>query len=203
MAHGDGHRRGARVPADARAATSCMNRSGERRKRIRRGAPAARCGACCKIPTLWWIIASGALLNFNMYAIGTFMPAMFGRIYGLTWDAPESRPGIRVPDRRHRGRRCSADGSATGSSISARTGGWMARADFASSARRSPISARCSQARADRRGPLWIVAYGCAEHLLRPGLFVDPGHRRAGAARSHHGSLLHGDVSVRRIVRAL
>ncbi len=34
-----------------------------------------------KIPTLWWIIASGALLNFNMYAIGTFMPAMFGRIY--------------------------------------------------------------------------------------------------------------------------
>ncbi|HLW77923.1 MAG TPA: MFS transporter [Bryobacteraceae bacterium] len=36
-----------------------------------------------KIPTLWWIIASGALVNFNMYAIGTFMPAMLGRIHGL------------------------------------------------------------------------------------------------------------------------
>jgi len=36
-----------------------------------------------RIPTLWWIIASGALVNFNMYAIGTFMPAMFGRIFRL------------------------------------------------------------------------------------------------------------------------
>ena len=36
-----------------------------------------------RIPTLLWIIASGALLNFNMYAIGTFMPAMLGRIHGL------------------------------------------------------------------------------------------------------------------------
>ncbi len=25
------------------------------------------------IPTMWWIIASGALLNFNMYAIGSFL----------------------------------------------------------------------------------------------------------------------------------
>jgi len=32
---------------------------------------------------LWWIVASGALLNFNMYAIGTFMPALLGRIHGL------------------------------------------------------------------------------------------------------------------------
>jgi MFS family permease len=37
-----------------------------------------------KIPTLLWIIASGALLNFNMYAIGTFLPAMLSRIHGLT-----------------------------------------------------------------------------------------------------------------------
>ena len=36
-----------------------------------------------RIPTLWWIVASGALLNFNMYAIGTFMPALLGRIHGL------------------------------------------------------------------------------------------------------------------------
>lgn len=37
-----------------------------------------------RIPTLWWIIASGALLNFNMYAIGTFLPAFLSRIHGLS-----------------------------------------------------------------------------------------------------------------------
>jgi MFS family permease len=37
-----------------------------------------------KIPTLWWIIASGALLNFNMYALGTFMPAFLSRIYHVS-----------------------------------------------------------------------------------------------------------------------
>ncbi|HTS60751.1 MAG TPA: MFS transporter [Candidatus Acidoferrales bacterium] len=41
-------------------------------------------GAILKIPTMWWIIASGALLNFNMYAIGTFLPAFLSRIHGLT-----------------------------------------------------------------------------------------------------------------------
>ena len=40
--------------------------------------------AVLKIPTMWWIIASGALLNFNMYAIGTFLPAFLSRIHGLT-----------------------------------------------------------------------------------------------------------------------
>jgi predicted MFS family arabinose efflux permease len=37
-----------------------------------------------RIPTLWWIIVSGALLNFNMYAIATFLPAFMGRIHGLS-----------------------------------------------------------------------------------------------------------------------
>src|SRR5690242_8264819 len=37
-----------------------------------------------KIPTMWWIIASGALLNFNMYAVGTFLPAFLSRIHHLT-----------------------------------------------------------------------------------------------------------------------
>ncbi len=37
-----------------------------------------------RIPTLWWIIASGALLNFNMYAYGTFLPAFLSRIHGLS-----------------------------------------------------------------------------------------------------------------------
>jgi predicted MFS family arabinose efflux permease len=40
--------------------------------------------AILRIPTMWWIIASGALLNFNMYAIGTFLPAFLSRIHHLT-----------------------------------------------------------------------------------------------------------------------
>ncbi|HWZ45501.1 MAG TPA: MFS transporter [Candidatus Saccharimonadales bacterium] len=36
-----------------------------------------------RIPTFLWIIASGALVNFNLYAIGTFLPAFFGRIHHM------------------------------------------------------------------------------------------------------------------------
>jgi MFS family permease len=36
------------------------------------------------IPTFRWIIASGALLNFNMYAIATFAPALIIRVHHLT-----------------------------------------------------------------------------------------------------------------------
>lgn len=37
-----------------------------------------------RIPTLWWIIASGIFINFNMYAIGTFLPALLSRIHGMS-----------------------------------------------------------------------------------------------------------------------
>jgi predicted MFS family arabinose efflux permease len=40
--------------------------------------------AILRIPSLWWIIASGALLNFNMYAIATFLPAFLSRIHGVS-----------------------------------------------------------------------------------------------------------------------
>src|SRR5258708_6687772 len=40
--------------------------------------------AILKITTMWWVIASGALLHFNMYSIGTFLPAFLSRIHGLT-----------------------------------------------------------------------------------------------------------------------
>ena len=35
------------------------------------------------IPTLWWIIASGALHNFNMYALGTFLSPYLIRAHGV------------------------------------------------------------------------------------------------------------------------
>jgi MFS family permease len=34
------------------------------------------------IPTLWWLIASGALHNFNMYALGSFLAPMLMRYHG-------------------------------------------------------------------------------------------------------------------------
>ncbi len=37
-----------------------------------------------RIPTLWWIVASGALVNFNMYALGLFLPAFLSRVHGLS-----------------------------------------------------------------------------------------------------------------------
>jgi MFS family permease len=36
-----------------------------------------------KVPTFWWIAISGALVNFNLYAIGVFFPAFFGRIHHM------------------------------------------------------------------------------------------------------------------------
>ena len=37
-----------------------------------------------RIPTLWWIILSGALFNFNMYALATFLPAFLTRVHGFS-----------------------------------------------------------------------------------------------------------------------
>lgn len=36
-----------------------------------------------RIPSFLWIVTSGALVNFNLYAIGTFLPAFFGRIHHM------------------------------------------------------------------------------------------------------------------------
>ena len=44
------------------------------------GSPYRRLAA---IPTLWWIVASGALHNFNMYALGSFLSPYLIRQHGL------------------------------------------------------------------------------------------------------------------------
>src|SRR4029077_274509 len=36
------------------------------------------------IPTMWWIILSGALFNFNMYAISSFLSPFLQRVHHLT-----------------------------------------------------------------------------------------------------------------------
>jgi predicted MFS family arabinose efflux permease len=37
-----------------------------------------------RIPTLWWIILSGAFLNFSAYAFATFLPAFLSRVHGVS-----------------------------------------------------------------------------------------------------------------------
>src|SRR5262249_34861379 len=39
--------------------------------------------AVLRIPTMWWIIASGALLNLTMYALGSFLTSFLMRYHGL------------------------------------------------------------------------------------------------------------------------
>jgi predicted MFS family arabinose efflux permease len=36
-----------------------------------------------RIPTFWWIVTSGVLVNFNLYALATFLPALLGRIHQI------------------------------------------------------------------------------------------------------------------------
>ena len=40
--------------------------------------------ALLTIPTMWWLILSGALHNFNMYALGSFLAPMLMRYHGAT-----------------------------------------------------------------------------------------------------------------------
>src|SRR5260370_13186997 len=51
-----------------------------------RGASEARVSAwgILRIPTLWWIIASGALLNFIMYAFSVFLASFLMRVHGIS-----------------------------------------------------------------------------------------------------------------------
>jgi MFS family permease len=37
-----------------------------------------------RLPTMWWIIVSGALHNFNMYALGTFIASFFKRYHEVS-----------------------------------------------------------------------------------------------------------------------
>lgn len=50
--------------------------------------------ALWRIPTLRWIVLSGALHNFNSYAVNAFMPAYLGRYHGLALAQANIAAGI-------------------------------------------------------------------------------------------------------------
>jgi MFS family permease len=43
------------------------------------------------IPTVWWLILSGALHNFNMYALGAFLAPLLTRFHGMAEAGPPTR----------------------------------------------------------------------------------------------------------------
>lgn len=47
-----------------------------------------------RIPSMWWIIASGALVNFNLYALATFFPAFLARYHRLSIGAAGFWTGV-------------------------------------------------------------------------------------------------------------
>jgi MFS family permease len=65
-----------RIPEPLRGATEVAPLAG----RPDEGSPYWR---VLRIPTIRWLIVSGALFNFNMYTISTFLPALLSRYHGL------------------------------------------------------------------------------------------------------------------------
>ena len=65
----------ARLDEPARGASETLPRRAAQSRPVR---------AILRIPTMWWIIASGALVNFNLYALATFFPAFLTRYHGLS-----------------------------------------------------------------------------------------------------------------------
>lgn len=64
------------IPEPVRGAAEAHSVGGTRRQ----GSPWM---AVLKIPTMWWIILSGALHNFNMYALGGFLASYLQRYHKL------------------------------------------------------------------------------------------------------------------------
>ena len=46
------------------------------------------------LPTMWWIIVSGALHNFNMYALGTFLASFLTRYHGVSVERAGAISGL-------------------------------------------------------------------------------------------------------------
>jgi MFS family permease len=74
----------AAIPALLLAPVVLLLREPERGAAERHSAPSQQSvWQVLRVPTFWWIIASGIFVNFNLYAVATFLPAFFQRIHGL------------------------------------------------------------------------------------------------------------------------
>jgi len=69
-----------------------------------------------RIPTLWWIIASGALVNFILYSFAVFQASFLMRVHGLSLASAGIAAGCVY-----------GIGGILGGSIAGRAGDWVAR----------------------------------------------------------------------------
>jgi predicted MFS family arabinose efflux permease len=76
-----------RIVEPARGATEAFKIADQARE----GSPYWR---VLKIPTMWWIIISGALHNFNAYAVNAFLPAYLIRYHGLGLQKANAISGV-------------------------------------------------------------------------------------------------------------
>ena len=99
------HRRRARHPVRGRRARRCASRSAARSKSTRSataGAPAIPYLLVLSIPTMLWIIVSGALHNFNMYALGAFVAPFLVRFHQMSFLDAGWVAAVRLRLLRHR-----------------------------------------------------------------------------------------------------
>ena len=102
-----------------------------------------------RIPTFWWIIVSGALLNFNAYAFATFLPAFFSRLHHLSLASSNYATGTAY-----------LCGGLLGGAVSGSLGDWITR-------RRKEGRMLCAAATA-----LVTVPFACLGVLQPGGSFV-------------------------------
>lgn len=102
-----------------------------------------------RVPTFWWIIVSGALLNFNAYAFATFLPAFFSRLHHLSLATSNYATGTSY-----------LCGGLLGGAVSGHLGDWISR-------RRKDGRMLCAAAIA-----LATVPLGCLGVLQPGGSFV-------------------------------
>jgi len=155
-----------------------------------------------RIPTLWWIIASGALLNFNMYAIATFLPAFLSRVHGLSLASSGTVSGVVYITGGLTG--CALAGYVGDAAIRRRKDGRLRIAALTSLAA-APLA--CFGVLQPAGSLLAAVifltlTYSLLTSYYGPRLFRHSGSGRPQPARCHHGHLLHGHVHVRRFLRA-
>ena len=69
-----------------------------------------------RIPTLWWIIASGALVNFIMYAFSAFLASFLTRVHGFSMSSTGISAGLVY-----------ITGGVLGGLLGGRVGDWVVR----------------------------------------------------------------------------
>ena len=154
------------------------------------------------IPTLWWIIASGALHNFNMYALGAFLASFLIRYHGVSLYQAGL---ISMLVYGLSGIVGLVGGGIAADALVQEAQGWPAPGRHGGHRRLCAVHVSLVDASGGRRHGLCAVdGHGRRRdvRVLRHGVLDDPGHRRTGPPRDGNVALLRRDVPRRGVARA-